>query len=165
MKRYKITDDSGFLVIVNTDRYKTYVREDWELKELMDHFIAEMNNDSLIIWGTGQENYWTVDVVVTPLKAAFREFTKTIEVTSGRLYFTNYESLTMVASFAEEKLPQKHAAGDYFELPNGLYCVTVRQLCDPDDLDCAAEDDPGFEVIVTPANTRTKAEGIFWSKI
>lgn len=40
MKSFNITDDSGFLAIVNADRYKSFVNEDWELYELMDHFIA-----------------------------------------------------------------------------------------------------------------------------
>lgn len=133
MKRFEITDDSGFLAVVNADRYKTFVTEDWELKELMDHFIAEMNNDNLVIWGTGLENYWKVDFVD--------------------------------ASYAHRTLPEKHSADDYVELPNGLYNLTIRQLCDPNHLDLDNEIDPGFEVSAVPADAPTRVEGIFWWKM
>lgn len=164
MKRFEITDDSGFLAVVNVDRYKTFVTEDWELRELMDHFIAEMNNDNLVIWGTGYGNIWSVAVSFDPAtQPAFRECTKTIEVTAGRLYLTNYESLTMVASFAHCSLPPKHQKDNYFELPNGLYKLTIRQFCDPKDLDAPA--DPGFEIIVDPAIAPNRTEGVFWWKM
>jgi hypothetical protein len=152
MKRFNINDDSGFLAIVNADRYKSFVNEDWERNELMDRFVAEMNQDNLIIWATGLENLWTIDVISIPFaRRAFREFTKTIEVTAGRLYLTNYEDLTMAAQFADEKLPSKHQKDKYIELPNGRYSLTIRQLYDPTEIDPDAENVTHFEVIAGPA--------------
>jgi hypothetical protein len=165
MKSFKITDDSGFLAIVNADRYKSFVHEDWELHELMDHFIAEMNNDNLIIWATGLENYWAVAFLTAPSpKPTFREFTKTIEVTAGRLYLTNYEDLTMVAQFADEKLPPTHQEDKYIDLPNGRYSLTIRQLYDPVHIDPDVPDAIHFEIIAIPAAASAidPIEKIFW---
>ena len=165
MKSFKITDDSGFLAIVNADRYKSFVHEDWELHELMDHFIAEMNNDNLIIWATGLENYWAVDFLSAPSpKPAFRQLTKTIEVTGGRLYLTNYEDLTMVAQFADEKLPPSHQEDKYIDLPNGRYSLTIRQLYDPAHIDPDAPNATHFEIIAIPAAASPidPIEKIFW---
>ena len=51
-RRLKITDDSGFLAIINSESYKSFVDEDWELIQLMNHFITEMNNKNIIFWAT-----------------------------------------------------------------------------------------------------------------
>jgi len=58
---FKITDDSGFLAIVNADRFDSFIDEQWELPQLLNRFIEEMNKRHLIIWGTGSENEWTVE--------------------------------------------------------------------------------------------------------
>ena len=165
MQRFKITDDSGFLAIVNSDRYKSFVHEDWDLYELMDHFIAEMNKGNLIIWATGSENQWNVDFLPGPSPhPAFREFTATIEVTTGRLYLSNYDDLTMAAQFADEKLPHPHQEVQYIELANGRYALTIRQLYDLEDVDFDAGNEPHFEIIAVPAGVSgtDPIEGIFW---
>jgi hypothetical protein len=41
--RFKITDDSGFLAIVNPHKYNSFVDENWELPQLFNHFVNEMN--------------------------------------------------------------------------------------------------------------------------
>ena len=103
-----ITDDSGFLAIANADRYNSFVDGQWNLSQLLTHFVDEMNNANLIIWRTGSENKWTIEFLDNPSnKKAFREFAKTIEVTHGQLFLTSYEDLTMAAQFSEEKIPAK----------------------------------------------------------
>jgi hypothetical protein len=146
-----ITDDSGFLAIVNADRYNSYVSEDWELPELLNRFVDEMNNDNLIVWSTGTENTWTINFVNLPSDIkSFREFNKSIEVTYGRLYLTNYEDLTMAAQYAEEKLPAKHNAQSYFLLDNGKYELRIRQLFNPDNLGHDRQEELNFEIVVQP---------------
>jgi hypothetical protein len=167
MISFKLTDDSGFLAIVNGDRYESFVHEDWDLYQLMDHFVAEMNKENLVIWATGLENEWTVVFLPGPsARPAFREFTATIEVTAGRLYLTNYEDLTMVAQFADEKLPRPHQEAQYLELPDGRYALTIRQLYDPAQIDPGAglEPEPHFEIIAVPAaiSATDPIESIFW---
>jgi hypothetical protein len=55
----KITDDSGFIAIVDGHQYHSFVDEDWSFPDLMSHFAGEMNKENLIIWATGAENVWT----------------------------------------------------------------------------------------------------------
>ncbi|MEO7047927.1 MAG: hypothetical protein ABI091_21695, partial [Ferruginibacter sp.] len=129
-----ITNDSEFLGIINADKYKSFISEDWELPQLVNHFIDEMNNDNLILWSTGSENTWTVDFVNTQSeKKSFREFYKTLEITNGKIFLTNYEDLTMAAQYADEKIPAKHNAQLHIQLDNGKYEFKIRQLFDPED--------------------------------
>jgi hypothetical protein len=100
----KISDDSGFLAIVNSESYQSFVDEDWQLTQLIEHFVNEMNNKSLVIWSTGLPSIWVVSFVDRPIhKNPFREFTTTITVTEGKLYLTNFEDLSMSAQFEEVK--------------------------------------------------------------
>jgi hypothetical protein len=149
---FKITDDFGMLAIVNAARYSGFVDRDWEADQLLEHFIAEMKKADLVVWATGLENLWTVDIGPTPSsRPAFREFTRPIEVTDGRLYLTNYEDLTMAAQFEDISLPLEHNTDLVIPLDNGTYTVTVRQMFDPDHYKPDPQDDAGFEIVIAPA--------------
>jgi hypothetical protein len=39
---FEVTDDSGFLALVDPQAYEGFVDEDWELEELIDRFRREM---------------------------------------------------------------------------------------------------------------------------
>ena len=144
-----ITDDSGFIGIVNTDNFKSFVSEDWELSQLFKHFIDEMNSDNLILWSTSSENVWTISFVGKPSdKKSFREFYKTIEVTNKRVFLTNYEDLTMAAQYEDEKIPANHNADLYLQLDNGRHEFQVRQLFDPEDYEYDPKGKVNFEIIV-----------------
>ena len=52
----EIYDGSGFLGIINTELYNTFVDEDWELEELLDRFRTETNNKHCVVWNTGTQN-------------------------------------------------------------------------------------------------------------
>ena len=161
---FRITDDSGFLAIVNADQYNSFVGKEWEFSQLLNRFIEEMNSDHLIIWATGLENEWTVSFLNKSAdNAAFREFSKTITVTNGQLFLTNHEDLTMAAQFADEKIPASHNSDRFIELANGEYEITVRQLFDPTDYE-HDEGDMGFEIIVQKAILKDshKVSRIFW---
>src|SRR4030095_4998009 len=95
-----ITDDSGFLAIVNADKYNSFLNEGWTLPQLFERFVDEMNRDNLIIWSTDSENTWKVNFVNKPSdKKSFREFSKTMTVTNGQIFLTNYEDLTISAQY------------------------------------------------------------------
>ena len=101
---FTITDDSGFLALINADKFNSFIDEQWELTQLFERLIDEMNNDHIIIWATDLENKWTVNFTDKPTdKKAFREFHKTIEVTDGRLFPANYEDVTMAAQLQTKK--------------------------------------------------------------
>lgn len=162
-----ITDDSGFLGIVNADTYKSFVDEEWELSQLINHFIDEMNNDSLILWATGVENVWTVNFVNEPSGIkSFREFYKTIEITNRKIFLINYEDLAMAAQYEEEQIPAKHTADLSIELENGRYLFQVRQLFDPGDFNYEPDGKVNFEIVVQPAiNKKTlQVQKVFWWK-
>lgn len=149
--RLQISDDSGFVAIVNTARYHSFVDQDWEMAQLFHHFVSEMNNEHIIIWATGAENVWEVALLDKPTtQEAFRTFTKTICVTNGQLFLTNYEDLTMAAQFTDEKLPGQHNADLAIPLNNGNYRCTIRQLFDPAASDSHPGDKPHFEIIIQP---------------
>jgi hypothetical protein len=162
--KLKITDGSGFMALVNADAYETFVNEDWQLTQLMDHFISEMNENNLIIWGTGVEKEWIVDILEKSTSSYFRAFSKTIQVTNGCLYLTNYEDLTMAAQFSDEVLPQKHNSDLKIEMENGFYNVTVKQLSDPE-VEIIFEEETNFEITFERIKLTEPAEEvdhIFW---
>ena len=159
-----ITDDSGFLAIVNPDRYHSFVDSEWELTELFSRFVDEMNQGNLIIWATGYENDWNVIFLNRPSnETSFREFSTTIEVTNGKLFLTNYEDLTMAAQVQDEKLPSRHNADLCLNLDNGKYEFTIRQLFDPEDYNYVAHQKINFEIIIRPDSERQpKIDRVFW---
>jgi hypothetical protein len=159
-----ITDDSGFLAIVNADKYNSFVNGNWTQPQLFERFIDEMNRDNLIIWSTGSENKWTVNFVNKPSnKKSFREFPKTMAVTDGQIFLTNFEDLTMSAQYENEKIPAKHNVDLYIKLDNGIYEFRIRQLFDPTHYEHEAGD-VGFEIVVL-SNLKAieqKVDKVFW---
>jgi hypothetical protein len=70
----EVTDDSGFLALVVPAAYDTFVASDWTLDQIMTHFKTQMGRRSLLIWGTGLEGFWKVDVRLKKSKVkGFRE--------------------------------------------------------------------------------------------
>jgi hypothetical protein len=163
LKTLTITDDSGFVAIVNADRYHSFVDGNWELSQLLNHFVHEMNNDNLIIWQTGAEGNWQVQFVdKQTTQKSFREFSTSIEVTDRQLFLTNYEDLTMAAQFEDEKVPAKQNAHCYIQLDNGKYKVTVRQLFSPNQY--VNDGNINFEVVIQAdaiGNSQYISE-VFW---
>ena len=159
-----ITDDSGFLAIVNADKYNSFLNEEWAMPQLFRRFVDEMNRDNLIIWSTGCENTWTVNFVNKPSnKKSFREFSKTIAVTGGQIFLTNFEDLTMSAQYENEKIPAKHNVDLYLRLDNGIYEFKVRQLFDPTHYEHKAGD-ADFEIVVQSKikTMEQEIDRIFW---
>ena len=58
--RFQITDDSGFLALIDPKGYEAFVSRDWELDQLFNHF--KMKRQRLLIWGTGSEGTHEVEV-------------------------------------------------------------------------------------------------------
>ena len=163
---YKITDDSGFSAIVNADKYPSFVKRDWHFNDLKVHFTEAMNNENLIIWGTGMEGDWAVKFVEQPSpQEAYREFDKVICVTTGGLYLTNYEDLTLAAQFEDRKIPAMHRADLFVPMTNGRYNLTIRQMFNPNSQREKLSGKINFEVVVQKAPEAAgiqKVESIFW---
>jgi hypothetical protein len=129
---HSITDDSGFLAIIDPDAYRGFVHSDWTLEMLYEHFKQQMNQRHLLIWATGLEHFWRIQVSLEPIPASgFREITGSIAASQGRLLLTNYESLTMAAAYPDVSLPQRHEQDRMLSMRAGLYDVRVVQRSDP----------------------------------
>src|SRR5215203_2009722 len=100
--RFEIPDDSGFLALIDPDAYESFVNKDWGFDELVAHFINQMQKQRLLIWGTGAEELWRVQVrFSTSAVRGYREVDGSLVVTNNRLLLTNYDALTMAAQFQE----------------------------------------------------------------
>ncbi len=132
--KYQIDDDSGFMGLIDNNTYFSFVDEDWSFDQLMNHLKNEMKKHSLLIWGTGSENTWNIEVNDNfSEKTGFREIIGNIVVTNKELFLINYESLSMAAQFKHVKLPENHMKDLKIELENGEYLVRIVQLKDPID--------------------------------
>ncbi|WP_412734471.1 hypothetical protein [Krasilnikovia sp. MM14-A1259] len=143
-RRFEVADDSGFLALLDQHAYQGFVDPDWTYDTIFAHFRTAMAKRSLLLWGTGRGDIWTVDIVVgkaAPL-TGFRRVTGPIRVSAGQLHLTNYESLTMAAMDRDLRLPELHQRDQVLALPSGVYCCEIVQVIDPDgDLD-GPDDEP-----------------------
>ncbi len=169
--KLNITDDDGFIAIVNGARYQSFLEENWQLDKLMSHFVDQMNIGNIIIWQTSNDGggNWCVkfqeEQSTTP---AFRQFTQSINVTSGELFLTNYSDLTMAAQYSDVPIPSVHNTDLKIELENGFYEVTIKQLFDPSNcweyFDDQNEDIIAFEVIISPSlkDIQQMVNNVYW---
>jgi hypothetical protein len=126
--RLQVTDDSGFLALVDPDAYSGFVCADWDVKQLLGRFEREMAERRLLIWGTEGEGCWTVEVSFDPRQdAGVREVRGSIVSTRGRLCLTNYESLAMAAQFPDVTLPEPHQADLALAVAPGAYRCRIVQ--------------------------------------
>jgi hypothetical protein len=121
----EVMDDSGMMALVDPDAYQSYVDKDWDLEQLGGHFVAEMARRTLLIWPTGFENHWTVEVTDVPRALdpvdIRRQVTGLIEASRGRLLVTSYESLTMAAGYRDVTLPERYDMDNVIAVPAGIY--------------------------------------------
>jgi hypothetical protein len=167
MAMFEVTDDSGFLALVVPAAYETFVDSDWTFDQIMAHFKAQMGRRSCLIWGTGSEGFWNVDVVLKKTKLkGLKEITGPLQVVGESLLLTNYESLTMAAQFKDVTLPEKHQEDLLVSLPDGDYTCRIIQMFDPELEDTAGEDKPDFVIEVVKATERAVPwESIPWFKL
>ena len=79
------------------------------------------------------EHVWSIDVLFEPVElTGFREVNGSIIASQGRLLLSNYESLTMVAQFADVTLPQAHEGDQILSVSPGTYDCRIVQLSDPE---------------------------------
>ena len=151
--QFTVTDDSGFLAIIDPDSYQGFVGEDWTYESLFGHFAHEMARRSLLVWATSEHGgTWTV-AIGGPSHAG-NSVTGGIASTSGRLCITDYDSLTMAAQFADVRLPEPHMADLTFDVEAGLLACTVTRLHDDD-----STPGPHFAISLSP----TAAAGTPWA--
>lgn len=164
-----ISDDSGFLALVDASTYETFISADWTLDQIMEHFTKAMNQQDMIMWQSNNDGggYWRIELLEKPSgREAFRQFERTIRVTNGKLYLTNYDNLTMAAQFKKYKIPGEGGEHLFVKFQNGLYSVTVRQLFNLDEINFNKNGDFDFEIIIVPANHKSGSiEEVIWSTL
>ena len=143
---FQITDDSGFLALIDPDQYISFVDEDWEFDQLIAHFKEQMKEHNLLIWHTGREDIWNLKInnKITEQKG-FREIIGQIKV-KNKLCLVNYEDLTMAAQFKDEILPLNHNKDLIIPLEEGNYRCRIIQMSDPEDWETKPEFDFTIEL-------------------
>jgi hypothetical protein len=51
-RRFEVTDDSGFLALVDHHAYQSFVDADWAYDSLFAHFRTAMAERQLLLWGS-----------------------------------------------------------------------------------------------------------------
>jgi hypothetical protein len=127
----KITDDTGIIALIDPDAYGTFVSEDWEYEQLLEHFSSQMDRGTLLIWSTEMENIWDVEIFQSrPILDGFRYAKGFIKSTKGRLLPVSYDDLTYVAQYVDAQLPLSHGELRIITVPAGGYHATIIQVSD-----------------------------------
>lgn len=130
--------DTNFIALVNADKYKTFVDEDWEFEPLLQHFSDEMAKGNTLVFqmtDEGIEHSWTIEVKFEATLSDLECYRRTegyIEVTDNKLYIIDYDCLTMAAQFKDCSIPDKNCANNRIELKNGSYKVEIVQYYNAD---------------------------------
>lgn len=149
VKILEISDDSGFMGLVNVETYDSFVSENWGFDDLRERFIREMNRCTMLFWSTGREGLWNVRITTDKEEhKPFRTIRGKISVTDEKLFLINYEDLSMAAQFQNEKLPLRHNADLGLRIENGNYNVKINQLFNPDSLMPEDDDKVHFEIVI-----------------
>lgn len=163
--------DTNFIGLVNAQEYKSFVNEDWELLELMQHFNNEMLNENILVYqmtNEGIEYSWNINVVIGSEttgedEECFRKAEGYIKVTNNKLYIVDYDCLTMSAQFEDEKVPDDNCEKNQININNGSYKVTFYQYYNTDDNKFTGRSDIDIRIILTEASkTKRQADKVFW---
>ena len=116
----------------------------------------------MLIWGTGLEGTWRVDVRVGgPDVRGFREVVGPLRIVGGSVMVASYDSLTMAAQFADVRLPEAKDRDQLISIPDGDYTCRVIQMFDPNACESAEGQSADF-VILLGVSTLPVPE---WSEI
>lgn len=130
--------DTNFIALVNSNRYSTFVNEDWNLPMIKEHFLSENKKKNIVVCqmtDEGIEADWKIEIDFKENDlntSCFRKDYSYIKVDNGELCFVEYTCLTMAAQFSDEKVPDKYCDKFRFEIKNGLYKVNIIQYYDVD---------------------------------
>jgi hypothetical protein len=172
----KITDDTGMLALVDPIAYKGFIDRDWTYDQIVERFREAMTLKQLLIWETGFEGIWRVRISDDDDRSGeaaqgFRSITGPIQ-TSGTLYLVNYETLSMVAQFEDERIDSPGKLRFCFTVKPDIYNVTIVQMFNPaaQTDDSPAVDPPAVDFnIYLQSASQTEAvaapwNGIAWSR-
>ncbi|CAM4404539.1 MAG: hypothetical protein E7L01_16045 [Paenibacillus macerans] len=171
MNIYLEYGDTSFIGLVNAQNYKSFVNEDWELVELLQHFSSEMINENILVYqmtNEGIEHSWNIDVIIGPEteiadEECFRKAEGYIKVTDNKLYIVDYDCLTMSAQFEDEQVPDHNCAKNQININNGTYKVTFYQYYNVDENKFIGRNDTDIRMIITEiSEIKDQADKVFW---
>lgn len=161
--------DTNFIGVVNTDKYKSFVDEDWELDVLLQHFGGEMKQGHILVFQMteeGIEHSWNVEVKIGAeeiIHPCFRKAIGYIKVTENKLYLVDYDCLTMAAQFEDEKVPDRNCSNYKIEMENGVYKVEVVQYYNVDKDEYAGTNETDILInFVKVSDFQPIADSVFW---
>lgn len=132
-------------LIIEPNRYTSFVDEDWKLEQLFNHFKGQITMGNMLLWSTGECNTWNVEINnFFTSTTGYRESVRSIRVYTGKLYLINYESLTMGAQFSNICLPEGNMMDLGIELENGNYNVRIVQFYNPNTFSYIGRNDIDF---------------------
>ena len=146
----------GAIAIVDPDAYSTFVSAEWETDDLDEHFRVEMAAKRLLIWETGMEATWRVQVHLSEVSLhGFREVTGPIIASQGRLLLTSYSSLSMAAQFPDITLPESHEVNRLLTLAPGEYRCRIIHMHNRDLITVAGERvaEVNYHVAIVPSTS------------
>jgi hypothetical protein len=122
----------GCLALIDPKTYVTFVGENWQLEELIDRVVSEVNQHHAIAWGCVYGN-WILEIHDSFSGiTGYREVSGIID-NSEILLLAKYESLTWVAQFADNSFPLKGMEDFQLNVSPGTYLCRVIQLFPPDE--------------------------------
>jgi hypothetical protein len=127
----QVINDSPYLALVDPDAYQGFIREDWTSDDLFARFIDQMAHKRLLVWSSTLAFIWRITVRQWASdERGFQEAIGPIVVSRGRLLLTSFDSLSMVAQYADVSLPEPHERDQVTILPNGEYHCRIIQRDD-----------------------------------
>jgi hypothetical protein len=165
---YEVTDDSGFLAVIDPASYRSFVHAHWTLDQVVMRFKEEMSGEHMLIWGTGREDTWRVEVAFRRSSVGgFREFTAPLSASGDQLLLTNFESLTMAAEFEDIKLPEAYQNDLLIPVQPARYLCRVVQWLNPESSPDLSDRNPDFRIELAPIKSTAKdgedVPGIPWT--
>jgi hypothetical protein len=109
-----VIDDSGFLALVVPPTYQSFVAESCDFELLRSHFRRQMGRRSMLIWGTGLEGSWRVDLRVGgPVVQGFREVFGPLRVEGGSVLVTSEDLVSQDAARTRSRKPRQEEEWPY----------------------------------------------------
>jgi len=130
--------DTNFIGLVNAEKYKSFVDEDWDLDMLLQHFSNEMKYGNILVFQMteeGIEHSWRVDTKIGSElidQNCYRKTEGYIKVTENQLYVVDYDCLTMAAQFESNKVPDDNCSKYKINIESGVYKVDIIQFYNAD---------------------------------
>jgi len=159
LAEFEITDDAGFLALVDCNAYASYVAAEPDMEKLRIHLLDAMRGNQILVWATGRADFWKVSVRTFAPEAFFRSATGYLRSTGGEICLSNWEDLAYAARFTAAKLPLPHHHTLFYKLRPGDYRVDLYQIRDPRDFHRSVDAD--FVIKLDRVDTGQSA----WSEI